>query len=114
MSFALGAYRGTFDIHQPSYASALVALGGKVVYSLVLAAAFTRGGLSRHRQDMVMFHGQVFSPGVAACIGFAAQAKLAWFASELHTFPFSFNPGDATRSLIGRGVLTTPPLVGPL
>ncbi len=57
LSFALGAYRGTFDIHQPSYASALVALGGKVVYSLVHAAAFTRSGLSRHHQDMVIFHG---------------------------------------------------------
>ncbi len=111
LSFALGAYRGTFDIHQLSYASALVALGGKVVYSLVLAAAFTRGGLSRHHQDMVMFHGEVPSPGAAVCIGLATQAKPAGFASKLHTFPFGLNPGDATRSLIGRCVLTTPHLL---
>ncbi len=38
--------------------------------------------------------------GVAAFIGFAAQAKLVRFVSAgafaLHTLPFSFNPGDAT------------------
>ncbi len=46
-------------------------------YLLVLEAAFTRGGLSRHH-----------------------QAVLARFestgASALHTLPFGFNPGDAT------------------
>ncbi len=35
---------------------------------------------------------EVPSPGVAAFIGFAAQAG----ASALHTLPFGFNPGDAT------------------
>ncbi len=39
------------------------------------------------------------SPGVAACRGFAAQAKPVRFksagASALHTLPFGFNPGDA-------------------
>ncbi len=40
------------------------------------------------------------SPGVAAFIGFAAEAKPVWFeragASALPTLPFGFNPGDAT------------------
>ncbi len=41
------------------------------------------------------------SPGVAAFIGFAAEAKPVWFesagASALHTpSPVGFNPGDAT------------------
>ncbi len=62
-------------------------------------------------------HIEVPSPGVAAFIGFAAQAKLARFeiagASALHTLPFGFNPGDARdMSLIGRGMVTTPPFVG--
>ncbi len=35
-------------------------------------------------------------------------------AFALHTLPLGFNPGDARdRSLIGRGVLTTPPVIGP-
>ncbi len=57
------------------------------------------------------------SPGVAAFIGFAFQAKLARFesagAAAPHTpLPFGFNPGYATGSLIGRGVLSTPPFFG--
>ncbi len=56
--------------------------------------------------------------GVVAVIGFAAQAKLDQFesagASALHTFPFSFNSGDARdMNLIGRGVVTTPPFIEP-
>ncbi len=57
------------------------------------------------------------SPGVAAFIGFLAQAKLAQFesagASTLHTPSLLvFNSGDTMdRSLIGRGVLTTPSFV---
>ncbi len=63
-------------------------------------------------------HIEVPRPGVAAFIDFAAQAKLARFeiagASALHTLPFGFNPGDARyRSLIGRDVVTTLPLIGP-
>ncbi len=59
------------------------------------------------------------STGVAAFIGFAVQAKLAQFESEgasaLRTPSLLvFNPGDTMdRSLIGRGVLTTPSFVGP-
>ncbi len=54
------------------------------------------------------------SPDVAAFIGFAVQAKLRWFestgASAFHTLFFNFNPCDKRdRSLLGRGVLTTPP-----
>ncbi len=45
-------------------------------------------------------HAAVPSPGVAAFIGFAAQATLARFVSAgaptLYTLPFGFNPGDAT------------------
>ncbi len=57
----------------------------------------------------------------ATFIGFAAQAKPVHLegatASARHALPFVFNPGDATgdardRSLIGRGVLITPPFVG--
>ncbi len=64
-------------------------------------------------------HMEFPSPGVAAFIGFVAQAKLAQFesagASALHTSSLLiFNPGDAMdRSLIGRGVLTTPSFAGP-
>ncbi len=62
-------------------------------YLLVLASAFTLGGLSRHHHYcMVAFHGfhaEVSSLGVAAFIGFAAQANLCRFvsaiASALHT-----------------------------
>ncbi len=56
---------------------------------------------------MGIWHTEVPSPWVAAFIGFAAQAKLAWFvragASALRTLPFGFNPGDATGTL-GIGV----------
>ncbi len=54
---------------------------------------------------------------VMAFIGFAAQAKPVWFESagasalHIHTLPFGFNPGDGC--LTGRGVLITPPFVGP-
>ncbi len=49
---------------------------------------------------------------------FAAQAKPVRFgsagASALHTLPFGFNPVDARdKILIARGVLITPPFVGP-
>ncbi len=43
------------------------------------------------------------SPGVAAVIGFAAQAKLARFES---------GRASGTQG-IGKGVLTTPPVAGP-
>ncbi len=47
-------------------------------------------------------HTEVPSPGVAAFIGFAAEAKPVRFkgagASALHALPFGFNPGDATRT----------------
>ncbi len=67
---------------------------------------------------MDMQHAEVPSPGVTVFIGFASQAKLAWFesvgAAALHTLLFGFNPEDASdRSLIRRVVLTTPPFVGP-
>ncbi len=63
-------------------------------------------------------HTEVPEFGVAAFIGFAAQAKLVRFmsagASVLHALPYGFIPGDARdRNLIGRGVLTTPPSGGP-
>ncbi len=46
---------------------------------------------------MGRWHTEVPSPGVAAFIGFAAQAKLVRVASGLHTeLPFGFNSGDAT------------------
>ncbi len=83
---------------------------------LVIEVVFTRGRLSRHHQRS----NTVPSPGVAAFIGFAGQAKPVRFesagASALHTpLPFGFNPRDARDgSLIGRGVLITPPFVGPL
>ncbi len=45
-----------------------------------------------------------------------AQPKLVGLesagASALHPPPYKFNPGD--RNLTGRGVLTSPPFVGPL
>ncbi len=47
------------------------------------------------------------SRGVAAFIGFAAEAKFVRFESAgtfaFHTFPFGFNPGGATGTQ-GRGV----------
>ncbi len=49
---------------------------------------------------MGIMHTKVPSLGVAAFIGFAAQAKLVRFGSAgtfaLHTLPFGFIPGDAT------------------
>ncbi len=47
---------------------------------------------------------KVPSPGVAAFIGFAAHVKLVWFEGT----------GAKDRSLIDRGVLTTPSFVGPM
>ncbi len=54
----------------------------------------------------VIAHRGVPRPGVAAVIGFAAQAKLVRPVREhrsvrsSHTLPFGFNPGDARdRSL---------------
>ncbi len=47
-------------------------------------------------------HAEVPSLGVAAFIGFAAQAKPVWFENatastlHIHILPFGFNPGDAT------------------
>ncbi len=66
---------------------------------------------------MGSLHTEVPSPGVAALIGFVAQAKPVRFesarTSALHTLPFGCNPGDATGTQgIGRGVLITPPFVG--
>ncbi len=87
---------------------------------LVLEAAFTRSGLSLHHQGrtMVMFRKYLVHRGPRSRRRFAAQAKPVWFgsagASALHTLPFGFNPVDARdKSLVGRGVLITPPLVGP-
>ncbi len=51
---------------------------------------------------MVSQHTEVPSPGVAAFIGFAAQAKLVQFV--LNTLPFGFNPGDAVTGTQGIGV----------
>ncbi len=49
---------------------------------------------------MGIMHTEVPSFGMAAFIGFAAQAKHVRFVSAgafaLHTLPFGFNPGDAT------------------
>ncbi len=46
---------------------------------------------------------EVPNPGVAAFIGFAAQAQFGRFesaaASALHTLPFSFDSGDPTGTL---------------
>ncbi len=46
------------------------------------------------------YHTEVPCPGVAALIGFAAQAKSARFESNeesaIRTLPFGFNPGYAT------------------
>ncbi len=100
-------------------------LGGEVV------TAFTRGGMSQHHQWNLPFLAVIFihdvswvviinttvpSPDAAEFIGFAAQAKPVRLgsaeASTLYTLTFGFNPGDA-KSLIGTGVLTTPPSVGP-
>ncbi len=47
---------------------------------------------------MVMIFGWVPGPGIAAFIGFAAQAKLDRLESSSHTLPFGFNPDDATRT----------------
>ncbi len=63
-------------------------------------------------------HTEVTSPGTTAFIGFAAQTEHAQLKSAgafaLHDLSLSCNPGDARdRSLLGRGVLTTPPFVGP-
>ncbi len=56
---------------------------------------------------MVSKHTEVLSPGVAALIGFAAQAKPDRFesagASALHALPFGFNPG-ASAGTQGIGV----------
>ncbi len=65
------------------------------------------------------WHIEVPSPGVAAFNGFAAQAKPSrlenTWASTIHSLlPFGFNPGDAKdRSYLGKGVMTTPPFIGP-
>ncbi len=66
---------------------------------------------------MGSYHAEVPSPGVAALIGFAAQAKPVRFestgASAPHTLTFVFNPGDARdRSLVDRDVLIPPLFVG--
>ncbi len=60
-------------------------------------------------------HAEFPSPGVAALIGFVAQANPARFEStSLFTPSFGFNPGDARdRSLVRGGEVTTPPFVGP-
>ncbi len=64
----------------------------------VLEAAFTRAdraGITKGEPWR-----RFPSPGVAAFISFAAQAKPVRFestgASALHTLPYGFNPGDAT------------------
>ncbi len=62
------------------------------------------------------------SPVPASMHLLALQLKPSWpvqvesaGASALHILPFGLNPGDARdRSLIGRGVLITPPFVGRL
>ncbi len=55
-------------------------------------------------------HTGVPSPGVAAFIGFAAEAKPVRFestgASALHTLPFGFNPDDTMARTQGIGVLS--------
>ncbi len=51
---------------------------------------------------MVNQHTEVPSPGVAAFIGFAAQAKLVQFV--INTLPFGFNPMAAVTGTQGIGV----------
>ncbi len=66
------------------------------------------GGLRRYQQWK---HTEVSSPGVAAFIGYAAQAKPVRFEDAGAS---ALNTGDANdRSMLGRGVLTTPTVIGP-
>ncbi len=75
-------------------------LSESYIFSLYL---YTCGGIHPGRIDPATpRHGDVSwvpSPGVAAFIGFAVQARLVWFVSAgaptLHTLPFGFTPGDA-------------------
>ncbi len=70
----------------------------------LVEAAFTRGGVEpaslRAIHVDVSWVVSTPRPGVAALIGFTAQAKPVWFgstgASALHTLPFGFNQGHAT------------------
>ncbi len=86
---------------------------------VVLKAALTRGELSRHHQGAILYYfmssyqTDVPSPGIAACIIFAAYTSPAQFespgASALRALTFGFNPGNARgRNLFFRGVMTTP------
>ncbi len=93
-----------------------------LTYCLYLVAAFTRGGLSRHNHncDVSWVVTTPRSPVIASLHLLALQLKPSLpglIAPErplfTHTLPVGFNPGDATGSLIGRGVLVTPPFVGP-
>ncbi len=60
----------------------------------------TCGGMYSGRVELASslgnWHAEMPSPGVAAIIGFAAQTKLLWVESALHTLHINFNPGDAT------------------
>ncbi len=67
---------------------------------------------------MVVFRGQLAHRGPQSRRRFTAQAKPVQFVSAgppaLYTLPFGFSPVDARdKSLVGRGVLITPPFVGP-
>ncbi len=61
-------------------------------------------------------HAEVASPGVAAFIRLAAQAKPVRFEDvgtfAFHTIHFGFNPDDATGTQGIGGVLITPPFAG--
>ncbi len=82
-----------------------VNIAHRKAYLLVPDVAFTRVGWTSITKGETWwffvgsFHTEVPSPGVAAFIGFAVQAKPVRFESAgayaLQTLPFSFNPGDA-------------------
>ncbi len=74
-------------------------------YQKYVAGGHRHSGISaasvpRFAVRLAQWTGRAACPGVAAFIAFAAKAKSARFesagASNLHTLPFGFNPGDAT------------------
>ncbi len=73
------------------------------IYLLVLTAAFTRGGLSRHHQGMAMLHGQL-----------ARRGPQTLNLLALHLKPSLSGLWAPERPLFThRGVLTIPPFIGP-
>ncbi len=77
----------------------------KLTYLLVLASEFRWGGLSRHHQ---LSWPRIFVISLVMFLGYLAhrgpQVKLARFESagastlHIHTLPFGFDPGDATKT----------------